>query len=164
MRDKRNRYVAYFKDRFGVEPATWDSYDLNFRSQSVHLVDADPPELDWDVKDRGFRIARSTSHAFKPTTRGVQWLGNRITESRVSVGNRGLERLLDREPVTALEASSFPERGFVAIIFRAVAIGCGFWTGEQLETQISKAHGREFPREELADGETVDEERGGFSE
>lgn len=150
MSSPRARFIDYFTERFGVEPSTWDPYEMEFKSRSVRLLGTPGSGIDWSIETRGFRVARPTSHSFKPTTRGIQWLGDLVTRSRVSVTVREMTGLLERETVVP-DATGDVGRGFVAVWFDGIAVGCGFWTGDELETKISKAHGREFPRRVLSE-------------
>lgn len=139
----------YFSDRFGVEETTWEPFQIRVGNQSVHLVAESLHEFRWDVKDRGFRIASLTTESFKPSTRGLQWLGGKINRNRVEIEASDLQRLLRRKTIEGNETSPL-NRGYVALSYRTIVLGCGFWTGNVLRTQISKAQTREFPRAEIS--------------
>jgi len=148
MRQDSTDFIQYFSDRFGVEESIWEPFLIRIGNRSVHLVAGSLPDLSWNIEDRGFRIASLTTRSFKPATRGLQWLGDRIVRNRVEVERSKLEKLLQRETVAVSGHCQFT-RGYVALCYRKIVLGCGFWTGDVLRTQVSKAQTREFPRAEL---------------
>lgn len=138
---------SYFERRFGVRPRAWDDLRLEVTDASVFVRGpAGGVELDWAQKPSGLRVARPTTNAFKPSTRGVQWLGGRIRRNRIPLSERGMEAMLDRRLLREVDTDRVRGRGYVAVFFRGWAAGCCFWTGEALRTQLPKGTASQFPR------------------
>lgn len=102
-------------------------------------------ELDWEEEQAGLRVATMTTDAFKPSTRGIQWLGSGVRRNRIPLSVRALRVLLDRETTRSVDLTRVSDRGYVAVFFRGHALGCCFWTGERLRTQLPKGLTRHFP-------------------
>ncbi len=153
MNETREDFERYFEDRFGIPPSTWERCRVVIGSRSVYLhARGIPEEHPYEVQVAGLRAARLTTESFKPTTALVQRIGERIEKNRVFLSPRALERMIDRELAqeTMLEVDSELTRGYVAMYFRELPVGCGFWTGQELRTQLPKALCQNFPREILS--------------
>ncbi|GEM_PF-4406418 len=145
-KQKDRRYFEnYFLERFGVEPAVWSNYVIHTGRRSVYIYpkEAEPPE-GWQFKARGFRIARLTTAAYKPGNRLLQWLNDSITKNLIELERGELKQLMNRRDIEP-QAEHFCSRGYVALVYRKLVVGCGFWTGQKLRTQMSKGICRQFP-------------------
>lgn len=137
---------TYFRRRFGVTEATWEPYRFSIGGSSVFVRGPDSPiEPGWEEEQAGLRVATTTTDAFKPSTRGIQWLGARIRRNRIPLGEQALRVLLDRRTTRSVDLGRVSGRGYVAVFFRGYALGCCFWTGERLRTQLPKGLTRHFP-------------------
>jgi NOL1/NOP2/fmu family ribosome biogenesis protein len=142
---KPEQFIDYFQSRFDIAPEFWESYRIDTYPNAVYLSHVKSAELDgWEVEARGFRVARPTIDGFKPANRLLQYLDDELTKSVIPLNASEFRRILDREPIHP-DAEVHCNRGFVAIRFRGTVVGCGFWTGDQLETQMSKSISYQFP-------------------
>lgn len=142
----RSGVREYFRRRFEVSPSLWKAYRVRLTGSSVFLLGRGITRTStWDREETGLRIASLTSHAFKPSTRGVQWFGNRLRTNRVPLTREQFRNLLDRRKLHGVATDDVTSRGYVAVFFRGWAIGCCFWTGEALRTQLPKALSRQCP-------------------
>ncbi|MFP4687484.1 MAG: hypothetical protein ACLFN5_05170 [bacterium] len=154
MNDSEEDFIAFCARRFGVDKRFWGPYFIKLKGRSVYLetrgLQLAP---DWSSDGRGFRIARLTTKSFKPGNRFLQWLGGRINKNYVELDMADLKALLNRQTVVSKQKPQ--SRGYVALVYLDIVIGCGFWSGEDLHTQISKALSGEFPRQILNRGDQI---------
>ena len=138
MNQDEELFVEYFGERFGVRKKLWDSFEILVGKRTVYIRAAEEKfPRGWEVENAGFRVARLTSNLFKPGNRLLQWLGEEVKRSIVEINAEEFKKILERKLVVP-SLSPGCSRGFVALKFRGKVAGCGFWTGEELQTQISK--------------------------
>lgn len=137
---------AYFRERLGVAEGVWEPYRLRVGNSSVFVRGPDRRiDLDWQQEETGLRIASVTTDAFKPSTRGIQWLGHRVRRNRIPLDDEALRVLLKRRTTRKVDTERVLDRGYVAVFYREWALGCCFWTGDRLRTQLPKGLTRHFP-------------------
>lgn len=133
------RARTYFAETFGVDRSFWEPYDFHERSGDIWLI-SDGMELEDEFMAAGIRLLRDTGIGLKPTTYGLQVLGEAITERRVELSRDELEELVfDRERLDCPLSN-----GYVALVFRDTVIGCGLVTGKGLQTQIPKGRAQDL--------------------
>lgn len=138
-------FTEYFHSRFGVSPDVWEPYQINIHPNAVYLAPSESPEMDgWNLEAVGFRVARPTTDGFKPGNRLLQYLNDDLKEGVITVTAQELSRILRRDTVEPADDHGL-ERGFVALQFQNLIVGCGFWTGNKLRTQMSKSISHQFP-------------------
>ena len=117
--------------------------------KSVYLVSRNISyPAGWKFEGIGLRVARLTTNSFKPGNRFLQRLGKTITRNIIEVTPGELTALLERKEIVPGKVRNC-ERGFVAISYKTVVVGCGFWSGDSLRSQISKGLAKIFPLEQL---------------
>lgn len=126
----------YLEERFGVDRSAVQG-DLRPRGDDLWLVACDDTGL--PVETAGFRCVRGLDIGLKPTTYALQFLGDRITRSRVEVDREELLTLLDGDLLDRA-----PSEGYVALVFRGRVLGCGLSKGGELSSRIPKARAREL--------------------
>lgn len=141
---------TYFRRRFGVRETLWEPYRLRVGKSSVFVHGPNRRvNLDWTQEQTGLRVASLTTDAFKPSTRGIQWLGGEVRRNRIPLDDEALRALLERRTTGAVDTDRVFGRGYVAVFYRGWALGCCFWTGDRLRTQLPKGLSRHFPEEIL---------------
>ena len=146
MNDSGQNFIDFCRRRFGIAEKHWEDYRFQVNARSVYLLAKSTDiDLDWECEARGFRAGRRTSHSFKPGNRFVQLVGDAIRKNKIELTAEEFKKLLKRENIKTADKAQ--QRGYVALFFQGFAIGCGFWTGEELRTQMSKSICAEFPRE-----------------
>ncbi len=145
-------FVEYFRQRFGIRDSLWEPYEIQVGKRTVYIraQGCGFPE-GWKIENSGFRVARLTSKLFKPGNRLLQWLGTEIIKGKLEVNSYEFKKLLERKPVVP-EKSYRCSRGYVALQFRGKIAGCGFWSGDKLETQMAKGLSAQFPGRALEMG------------
>jgi hypothetical protein len=148
MNDRPKDFIDFCQRRFGVDKKLWESYSIIVSNRSVYIEALGLSEAPaWQTTGRGLRAARRTSRSFKPGNRFLQWLDDKITKNRIELSSSEFELILEREKTVIGDKPH--SRGYVALFYKEIAVGCGFWSGEDLRTQISKGISQEFPRQEL---------------
>lgn len=139
MQGSGKRARTYFAETFGVEESFWEPYAFHERSGDIWLVSGDMAVED-DSMAAGIRLLRDTGIGLKPTTYGLQLLGDAITERRMELSREELEELVfDRERLDCPLSN-----GYVALVFDGTIIGCGLVTGRGLQTQVPKGRAQDL--------------------
>jgi len=148
MNERPQNFIDFCQRRFGVDEKLWESYSIIVSNRSVYIEAVGLAVApDWQTIGRGFRAARRTSRSFKPGNRFLQWLDDKITKNKIELSTSEFESVLERKKIVTGDKPH--SRGYVALFYKKIVVGCGFWSGEDLRTQISKGVSREFPRQEL---------------
>lgn len=143
------RFVRSMEEQFGVDPGIWTAGRLTARSGSIFWGPRSGWEGEpWDLDEIGWRVGRSNRGGFKPTTRALQRLGSSVRYRRVRCRRKGLKELLRERETRTVEVPGGMERGYVAVEGPArQVLGCGFWTGDCLRSQLPKGLTNHFPEE-----------------
>jgi len=115
--DSGRRAKTYFAETFGVERSFWESYGFHERGGDIWLV-SDAMDVE-DSMAAGIRLLRDTGIGLKPTTYGLQLLGDAITDRRVVLSGNELEELVFTRERLDCRLSN----GYVALVFRDTVIG-----------------------------------------
>lgn len=145
MPDSENKVVeawSYLEERFGVIESDLEKFDLKQKSGDIWLV-SEGLETDLKTETEGFRFLRVTGRGLKPTTYGLQFLGDRISKNVVEVDREELLKLLRREEMIDRDLE---EEGYVALKYGSRIIGCGMFKDKVVSSRVPKGRG-----EELAD-------------
>jgi NOL1/NOP2/fmu family ribosome biogenesis protein len=86
-------------------------------------------------------MLRSTDRGLKPTSYGLQLLGDFIEKNRFEATRAQLKRLLAREEMFDADLE---ENGYVAIVFNDRVIGCGFYAKGVVSSRIPKGRSEEL--------------------
>jgi NOL1/NOP2/fmu family ribosome biogenesis protein len=130
----------YIEDRFGVEKNDLEGFNITKVSGDYWLV-SDQLETDLEVETYGFRFVRITGRGLKPTTYGLQFLGDRISKNIVELDKQEFLNLLNREEMVPREME---EKGYVALRFEGQIVGCGYYMNETVSSRIPKGRGKEL--------------------
>ncbi len=119
--------LAFFTDRFGIDPAVFAAYEFIVRgrniwivAKSVHLSTA----LALQPHTVGLRLARETNLGIKPTTYGLQVFGHYATKNRLEIPREEALRFL-RGEVILRRFDVTP--GFVVVWSEGLVVGCGLY-------------------------------------
>ncbi len=132
--------LNYINNRFGVKVENLDRFNIVERSGDFWLIsDQELPDLDYETQ--GVRFVRDTGKYLKPTTYGLQILDEKISGARIQVNREELKTVLDGDMV---EKGIEIGEGYVAIVYRERAIGCGLYKDGLLSSRIPKGRGKEL--------------------
>lgn len=131
---------SYLEDRFGVERSDLEEFRLEKVSGDVWLVSREL-KTGMEVETHGIRFIRVMDIGLKPTTYGLQLLGDRIKKNVVELDREDLVTLLEREEM--LERKGF-KKGYVALEFEGRIIGCGFYKDRKVSSRVPKGRGKEL--------------------
>ena len=129
----------FFEERFGVSREDLKDHKILKRSGDFWLTtDVDEQELEY--KTEGIRFLRDTGNYLKPTTYGLQILGEKISQSTVELGKKELVELLDGEMIER----ELGEKGYVALVYEGEVIGCGLYKDGLVSSRVPKGRGNEL--------------------
>jgi hypothetical protein len=132
--------LNYVASRFGVRSEDLKKFNIVERSGDFWLVsDQNLPDLDYETQ--GVRFVRDTGKYLKPTTYGLQILGEKISNAQIQVNREELKTVLDGDMV---EKEMKVDEGYVAIIYKERIIGCGLYKDNLLSSRIPKGRGKEL--------------------
>lgn len=117
-----------------------DEFKLEEVSGDVWLVSSEL-ETDLEVETYGIRFIRVMDIGLKPTTYGLQLLGDRIEKNVVELEKEELEKLLKREEMVDRELD---QKGYVALKYRDRVVGCGFYKDGKVSSRVPKGRGKEL--------------------
>jgi len=130
----------YIGERFGVERSNLEGFRIKKVAGDYWLISK---QLDTklEVETYGFRFVRITGRGLKPTTYGLQFLGDRISKNIVKLDKQEFLNLLDREEMIDRKME---EKGYVALEFEGQIVGCGYYMNEKVSSRIPKGRGKEL--------------------
>lgn len=130
----------YLEDRFGISKEELGNYKIIKKAGDFWLTSRDSePNLEYETV--GIRFLRDTGKYIKPTTYGLQILGDEITSAKITVSKDELTTLLDGDMI---ERELGIEKGYVAIIFDGRVVGCGLYKDELVSSRISTGRAGEL--------------------
>ncbi|MFB6145809.1 MAG: hypothetical protein ABEJ99_04895 [Candidatus Nanohaloarchaea archaeon] len=130
----------YLEERFGVSREDLKGFRIEEIAGDYWLISRDL-ETDYETKTRGIRFVRRTGRGLKPTTYGIQFLGDRIDRNIVELEEDEIEGMLMR---TGMPGRDMDEKGYVALKFRGKMLGCGFYMDEKVSSRIPKGRAKEL--------------------
>lgn len=135
--------IGYYEERFGIPPSKFSGLRFLRRGDEVWAISWESEEIpDWKrVQSLGIRVLHVMEHGLKPTTYALQLFGKDIRKARVDVSAEELEQLALGHTIRKdLDCG----RGYVAIVYDGDVVGCGFYTGEEVRSEIPSARRREL--------------------
>lgn len=133
---------AYLTNRFGVEREDLENYDLVENSGDIWLITESYEEFDdLDFETLGIRFLRITGRGLKPTTYGLQIIGDELEKNVIDVDRDELSKLLAREEMIPRDLE---EEGYVAIRYEEQIIGCGYYMDDVVSSRIPKGRSKEL--------------------
>lgn len=140
MQSSVSRGWKYLEQRFGVSREDLGDYGLREASGDLWLVSSDM-DTELEVETYGIRFIRQMKIGLKPTTYGLQLLGDRIKKNIVEVDRKELKKLLRRKEMVE---RNLDEKGYIAIKYDSRVIGCGFYKDGKVSSRIPKGRGKEL--------------------
>jgi NOL1/NOP2/fmu family ribosome biogenesis protein len=129
----------YFGERFGVSGEDLEGFEIVKRSGDFWLVSAaEKPDLEYETE--GVRFLRDTGNFLKPTTYGLQILGDRISRNRVEMDREEFLDLLEGEMIQR----DLDEKGYVALEHEGRVFGCGLYKDGLVSSRVPKGRGKEL--------------------
>lgn len=129
----------YFGERFGVSREDLERFEIVKRSGDFWLVsEAEEPDLEYETE--GVRFLRDTGNFLKPTTYGLQILGEKISRNRVELVREEFLDLLEGEMVQR----ELDDKGYVALEYEGRVFGCGLYKDGLVSSRIPKGRGKEL--------------------
>jgi NOL1/NOP2/fmu family ribosome biogenesis protein len=139
--------VAYMSERFGIPAETLADFSFLRGKRTIWIV-PDSPELDGifqelRVESAGIPLLREMTAGWKPTTAGLHFLGQKATRNVIELNDEELATFLKRGLIRRV----FPaERGYVIVRYNGSVLGCGFYGGDVLRSQIPEERLRPLKR------------------
>jgi len=131
----------FFEKRFGVSRKDLEGHKILKRSGDFWLTsDVDEPELEY--KTEGVRFLRDTGNYLKPTTYGLQILGEKISCNTVELEKEELIELLNGDMIER----ELEEKGYVALVYEEEVIGCGLYKDGLVSSRVPKGRGNELKK------------------
>ncbi len=130
----------YLEQRFGVLRDELEKFELRKISGDYWLC-SKGSETDLETETEGIRFLRETGRGMKPTTYGLQILGDSIDKNIVDLDKEEFLKLLKREEMIPRRIE---EEGYVALRFEGHIVGCGYYKGEKVSSRIPKGRGKEL--------------------
>jgi len=133
----------YYEERFGIPPSEFQGKRFIRRGNEVWAISWEGVEIpDWKrIQALGIRILHIMGHGLKPTSYALQFFGKAIKRSKAEVS---IEELRELALGHNLRKDLDCGRGYVAIVHNGDVFGCGFYTGEELRSEIPSARRREL--------------------
>lgn len=129
----------YFQERFGVSRDQLDGFEIVKRSGDFWLVsETDEPELEYETE--GVRFLRDTGNFLKPTTYGLQILGDEISRNMVELERDELVDLLEGDMLER----EMEDKGYVALVYQGKVFGCGLYKDGLVSSRIPKGRSKEL--------------------
>jgi len=130
----------YLNDRFGIKKEELLSYKIIKKSGDFWLT-SNEEEPDFEYETVGIRFLRDTGKYIKPTTYGLQILGDKIKSAKIHVSETELVTLLDGDMI---ERELGIEKGYVAIEYEGRIVGCGLYKDELVSSRVSTGRADEL--------------------
>ena len=135
--DSESEAWDYIEQRFGVEKEDLEGFRMTERSGDIWIATG---KEHGDPVTEGFRFLRDTKHGFKPTTYALQFMGDRMERNKVEVDTNELEILLENDMIQR----EMEEKGYVAISYRGLIVGCGLYKDELVSSRIPEGRAGEL--------------------
>lgn len=130
----------YLEERFNISKTDLEGYRIIKKSGDFWITsDVEQPDLEYETV--GIRFLRDTGKYLKPTTYGLQILGDKISSACVDVSQEELEVLLDGDMI---EREPDIEKGYVAVAYQGEVVGCGLYKDELVSSRVSRGRAEEL--------------------
>ncbi|WEL19343.1 Ribosome biogenesis protein, NOL1/NOP2/fmu family [Candidatus Nanohalococcus occultus] len=128
------------EERFGVERADLPHLEIERRSGDYWLVPKDSVE-EYETEVSGLRALRDLDIGLKPTTYLIQLLGDKVQKNLVELSREEFRKLLAREEMIPRDLE---EEGYVALRYRGLVVGCGYFKGGVVSSRVPKGRSNEL--------------------
>jgi NOL1/NOP2/fmu family ribosome biogenesis protein len=131
-----NRRVRELGERFGIPAGVFDKLAAIEDQETVFV--GTPEVMSFDAvrpMRRGIRLARIYPYSLKPTTFGMQVLGEQATRNVIELEDEQAKLLINGGS-TSLDADA--DNGFVLLRWRGFVVGVGFYKRPVLKSQIPR--------------------------
>lgn len=129
----------YLEQQFGVGHDDLDEFVIMEQSGDYWLA-PEEHETEMELETHGIRFVRELDTGFKPTTYGLQLLGDALESNVVELDRDELEAVLDGELIDR-EADS---PGYVVLRFDGRVVGCGLYKNGTVSSWIPKGRGQQL--------------------
>ena len=145
-RPSREAVLAFFRDRYGVDPATFDGHTLWEKGAGSVWVAAGDEPSPLSVETLGLRLLRTGGHDWKPTTDGVGWLWPAVDRRVVHLDRDAARRFVRGEDQPLAWDGG---RGYVVaattVAGEPAPLGVGFHGDATLRSQVPKGRRLDLP-------------------
>jgi NOL1/NOP2/fmu family ribosome biogenesis protein len=141
-------WLGIVTERFGIDPAVFDAFDIaRWSKRGVYLVSQNQqlplqPRLD----SPGLFFMRDSGRYPKMTTAVTMLLGHHATRNRIELTTEQAQTYLQRQTVTPTKTQTITctETGYVIVCYRGYPLGLGVFhdKSNQVESQFPKAWSR----------------------
>lgn len=132
-----NRRVRELSERFGIPIEVSEWLEAHEEQETVFV--GTPEVMRFDAvrpMRRGIRLARVYPYSVKPTTFGMQVLGEQATRNVIALTDEQAKLLINGGSMS-LEADT--DNGFVLLRWRGFVVGVGFYKRPVLKSQIPRS-------------------------
>jgi NOL1/NOP2/fmu family ribosome biogenesis protein len=145
-RATREEILAWWEDRFGVDPAAFDDHTFWEKGAGKIWVVAGDATDGLRIEALGMRVMHTRQEHWKPTTNAAQRFGARASENRIDLRTEAARRFVAGED-QAMEWDG--DWGYV-IATREVAgerepLGVGLYTYGELASMVATGRRRDLP-------------------
>jgi len=131
-----NRRVRELSERFGIPVDVFERLAAVEEQETVFV--GTPEVMEFDAARpmrRGIRLARIYPYSLKPTTFGMQVLGEQATRNTIELSDEQAKLLINGG---SLNADVDADNGFVLLRWRTFVVGVGFYKRPALKSQIPR--------------------------
>ncbi len=139
MQNSKNRLKNYFYSRFGVHRGFWKDFQTHERGNSIWITSGKIDLMEKFVAC-GLRALRITNMGVKPTTYVLQFLDEEIKKNVVILSEEELKTLISKRERIETDLP----RGYLALKYEGIIIGCGLKDSKGLRSQIPKGLSKEL--------------------
>ncbi|MBN1850704.1 MAG: hypothetical protein JW932_19200 [Deltaproteobacteria bacterium] len=127
---------SYLEERFGIKEQLFYDYLLLKKKKTWFLVN-DSRWIDSAAKLKilkvGIKAFEEVGAFIKPTTRFIQFFGNKATKSRFDISKTELKKLVNGETITAdMDLSN----GYVILLVENRVLGLGLLINGEIRSQL----------------------------
>ncbi len=139
----RERITSYFYERFGIPPERFNGFSFFETGRSVWML-SDSPNNEIVTKALemkriefpGLRILRKVGRWLKPTTYGLQLVGDSASRHLKELSRKELSELLRRGYLEITEHNW--EEGYIIALYDSTVIGCLLYRNGRLKHQFPR--------------------------
>ncbi len=140
MPDSVDEAWEYMEERFDIRREE-TGFELREVSGDIWITSPNM-ETSIEAETYGIRFIRRMKIGLKPTTYGLQLIGDRLEKNVVDIDRRELIELLDGGMIEVTGLT----KGYVALRFQHRVIGCGFYKDELVSSRIPKGRAEELKK------------------
>ncbi len=133
---KNNSYRKFFVEKYGVPEEVMEKYEFYERGKSVWAFSGKYVNIS-KIEVMGIRALR-LKKLIKPTTVFMRIIGHYASRNVVHLDMNSSLKFLKGEEIMLNDESV--ERGFVIVLNPVDILGCGYYTGEKLISEIPKKY------------------------